>query len=73
MESVGVACSGSVPILPCQPTQDQDHSFLATKSLPLILSLSYHILIHLLGCQLLSAIMERKSSITIPLSRHSIH
>ena len=38
-ESVGVACSGMVPILPCQPTQD--HNFLATLSFLLILSLLY--------------------------------
>lgn len=60
-----------VPILPCQPTQD--HNFLETLSFPLFLSLTYRILIYLLGCQLLRAIMKRKSSITIPLSRHSIH
>lgn len=60
-----------VPILPCQPTQD--HNFLETVSFPLILSLTYRILIYILGCQLLRAIIKRKSSITVPLSRHSIH
>jgi len=60
-----------VPILPCQPTQD--HNFLETLSFPLFLSLTYRILIYLLGCQLLRAIIKRKSSITVPLSRHSIH
>ena len=69
--AVGVACSGMVPILPCQPAQD--HNFLATLSFLLILSLSYRMLIHLLLCQLSLEITKRKSSITILLSRHTIH